>query len=108
MTLEVDSLKAAKDRGWRHAAPGPILPKEMTMKVQMLKTRKGAPDGLNVTEYDAGKIYELPASLAEPWLAAKVCQEVKPGAGPSETKNEAPAGGKGKGGRKIQQGPDAQ
>ena len=92
--LEIESRKAAKDRGWRHAAPGPILPKETNMKVQMLKTRAGAPDGLNVKEYQAGKIYELPSSLAEPWCKAKVCEEVKPGSGPSETK--------GKGGRKKQ------
>jgi hypothetical protein len=87
MTVEVESKKEAKDRGRRHAVPGPILPKEMTMKVRMLTTRTAAPDGLNVREFEAGKTYELPASLAEPWLAAKVCEQDKMGKGPSEKKD---------------------
>jgi len=87
MTVEVESQKEAKDRGRRHAVPGPILPDEVNMKVRMLTTRAAAPDGIHVQEFKAGESYELPASLAEPWLAAKVCEQDKMGKGPSEKKD---------------------
>jgi hypothetical protein len=95
MTLEVESKKEAKDRGRRHAVPDPILPKEVTMKVRMLQTRPAAPDGIHVQEFKAGEVYDLPPSLAEPWLSAKVCEQDKLAPGPSEFKaDEAPAAGK--------------
>lgn len=58
------------------------------MKVRMLQTRPAAPDGLNVQEFKAGQVYDLPVPLAEAWLAAGVCEQDKLAQGPSEFKAE--------------------
>ena len=50
------------------------------IKVRMIQTKKGSPDGIRVIEYQKGEIYDLPASLAEVFLRegwAKKIQEVK-------------------------------
>lgn len=46
------------------------------MKVKMLTTRLAAPDGIHVQEYKSGQTYDLPSSLSEPWIEAKVCKAV--------------------------------
>ena len=38
------------------------------MKIKMLTTHKGSPDGIKIFTYEAGKTYELPASLASIFL----------------------------------------
>jgi hypothetical protein len=101
MTVEVETRKEAKDRGRRHAVPDPILPNEVNMKVRMLQTRPAAPDGIHVQEFKAGETYDVPSSLAEPWLAAKVCEQDKLAPGPSEFKASGDPAGKKKGGTKA-------
>lgn len=53
------------------------------MRVKMLKTVKGSPDGLNVYEYAAGTVHDLPPRLSEIFTGAGFAIEV-PGAGPQE------------------------
>lgn len=40
------------------------LRKEKRMKVRMLISKKGCPDGIHVLDYDAGKSYDMPEQLA--------------------------------------------
>jgi hypothetical protein len=58
------------------------------MKVKMLVTKLGAPDGIHVEEFKAGEVYDHPPSLSEPWIEAKVC---KPAAKPAPAKDKATA-----------------
>lgn len=37
---------------------------EDAMRVRMKETRKGSPDGLTISEYVAGRVYEIPFDLA--------------------------------------------
>ena len=56
------------------------------MKVRMLSTRRGSPDGIEIREYEAGKKYDLSPSLTEIFLGAGWAEEDKEMA-PSETKD---------------------
>jgi len=38
------------------------------MKLKMLQTRSGSPDGVTVNRYERGAVYEVPAALAEVFL----------------------------------------
>ena len=38
------------------------------MKLRMIKTAKGSPDGLKVVEYKKGETYEIPEELAKVFL----------------------------------------
>jgi len=35
------------------------------MKIKMLKTVKGSPNGIDILEYESGEIYNLPKELAD-------------------------------------------
>lgn len=56
------------------------------MKVRMLQTMKGSPDGIQVEEYKVGEVYDLPPSLASVFLREKWAEQDKSLKGPSETK----------------------
>jgi len=56
------------------------------MKVRMLSTRRGSPDGIEIREYEAGRKYDLSPSLAEIFLGAGWAEEDKESA-PPETKD---------------------
>ena len=47
------------------------------MKVRMLRTRTGSPDGLTVELYKAGEVYLLPPPLAEVFLSTGDAEEDK-------------------------------
>ena len=47
------------------------------MKIRMLTTKRGSPDGLEVREYEAGHKYDLPAELASVFLAQGWAEEDK-------------------------------
>ena len=47
---------------------------------------KGSPDGVQVLEYQAGEVYDLPPSLASVFLREKWAEQDKSLKGPSETK----------------------
>lgn len=47
------------------------------MKVRMTQTTKGSPDGIQVNEYEAGKKYDLPESLASVFLGQGFAEEDK-------------------------------
>ena len=47
------------------------------MKVRMLITKRGSPDGLEVREYEAGKKYDLPERLAGIFLSQGWAEEDK-------------------------------
>lgn len=47
------------------------------MKIRMLQTQKGSPDGIQVNEYEQGKKYDLPESLAEVFLDNKWAEQDK-------------------------------
>lgn len=50
-------------------------PPEPTKRVEMCISRSGSPDGFRTVHYEAGAVYELPLSLADPWLARGFCTE---------------------------------
>jgi len=54
------------------------------MKALMLKTHLGAEDGINIKEYKAGEVYDLPAFFYEPWCVRGLCEFYE------ETKIEEP------------------
>jgi len=87
--VEIETKKNLK--GGRHAegAAFPLLQKEKTMRVRMLVDMKGAPDGIHVNDYASGNVYDLPESLAIPWLERGICEQDKILEGPSEKKDEA-------------------
>ena len=58
------------------------------MKVRMLKTMKGSPDGIQVNEYEVGRKYDLPESLGKVFLENKWAEQDKAARGPSETKKK--------------------
>ena len=70
------------------------------MRIRMLVTRRGSPDGIHAVEYRQGEAYDLPLVLAESWLAKGYCEQDKMLAGPEETKDEAPALAKKRGGKR--------
>lgn len=59
------------------------------MKVKMIKTMKGSPDGIQVNEYEAGKEYDLPEGLANNFLGQDVAKKNKEKKGPEENKDLA-------------------
>lgn len=58
------------------------------MRVRMLQTRRGSPDGIRAELYLAGQLYDLPAALAKPWLARGIAEEDKLVPSAPETKVE--------------------
>ena len=49
------------------------------MKLRMLKTRKGAEDGIHVKEYREGEVYTFsPGQLAEAWVKQGIAEPVAP------------------------------
>lgn len=58
------------------------------MRVRMKTTRRGSPDGIHAVEYEVGKVYDLPPSLAQPWLERGICEEDKVLDGPPEIKTK--------------------
>ena len=59
------------------------------MKVRMLTTKQGSPNGLEIRDYEAGQKYDLPARLAEIFLSQGWAEEDKELV--LEVKTEAPA-----------------
>lgn len=47
------------------------------MKVRMLRTQKGSPDGIQVFSYEAGQKYDLPDDLAGVFLREGWAEEDK-------------------------------
>jgi len=47
------------------------------MKIRMLITKKGSPDGIQVIEYQAGQKYDLPQELADVLLREGWAEEDK-------------------------------
>lgn len=47
------------------------------MKIRMLLTKRGSPDGITVLEYEAGRKYDIPAPLATIFLAQGWAEEDK-------------------------------
>lgn len=47
------------------------------MKIRMLRTLKGSPDGIEVREYEAGRKYDIPESLAANFLGQGAAEEDK-------------------------------
>ncbi len=47
------------------------------MKIRMLVTKKGSPDGIQVIEYQAGQKYDLPQELADVLLREGWAEEDK-------------------------------
>lgn len=45
------------------------------MRVRMLRTQAGSPDGIVVEEYRAGESYDLPAHLASAFLEVRAAEE---------------------------------
>jgi hypothetical protein len=41
-----------------------LNPPKPTIRILMLETKKGAPDGITTVDYEAGKIYDVPEDLA--------------------------------------------
>jgi len=70
---------------------------EDAMRVRMKETRKGSPDGLTISEYVAGRVYEIPFDLAEVFvregwsIVVEVEPEEQPALKPKVTKPRAPA-----------------
>lgn len=60
------------------------------MKIKMTQDKKGSPNGIQVIDYEKGKVYDIPAELAEPWIARKLAVAVKP----AEPKAEGQPGSK--------------
>lgn len=58
------------------------------MRVEVLTTMDGSPDGVLVRTYEVGGIYEMPTGLAEVFLAEGWGREVK---GAADVQEEAPA-----------------
>ncbi|GAI86465.1 unnamed protein product [marine sediment metagenome] len=57
----------------------------------MTQDKKGSPDGIQVIDYEKGKVYDLPIELAEPWIARKLAVAVKsadPDKGQPESKEK--------------------
>jgi hypothetical protein len=46
------------------------------VKIRMLRTAKGSPDGIQVNEYRQGEIYEVPGRLAEIFLGENWAEKV--------------------------------
>ncbi len=51
--------------------------KEKTLKVKMKEDNEGAPDGIEVKEYKKGEVYDLPESLAKPWIKQGIAEKPK-------------------------------
>ena len=47
------------------------------MEVRMVLSARGSPDGIEVRHYEAGKKYDLPAELADVFLAQGWAEEDK-------------------------------
>ena len=47
------------------------------MKIQMLKTKLGSSNGINVTEYEEGEIYDISEPLAEIFLSDNSAKEIE-------------------------------
>lgn len=47
------------------------------IRVKILETVKGSPDGIQVFEYREGEVCDLPSSLASIFLEAGYAEEVK-------------------------------
>jgi len=48
------------------------------MKILMVETKKGSPDGINISEFAKGKEYDLPPGLADVFIHegwAKIVEE---------------------------------
>lgn len=61
----------------------------------MLRAANGSPDGMHVLRYEAGEVYDLPASLAEVFLREGWAEEDKqlPGSTEQTAASAAPEAG---------------
>jgi len=48
-----------------------------SIKIRMLRTAKGSPDGIRVNEYKQGEVYELPRCLVDIFLSENWAEEIK-------------------------------
>jgi hypothetical protein len=64
---------------------------EPMVRVRMLRTMNGSPDGIQVNTYEAGQVYDkVPQSLADVFLREGAAEEDKQRAGPAERKESTP------------------
>lgn len=61
------------------------------MKIKVIRTFDGCPDGIKSVKYEEGKEYDVPAKLGTVALAAGLAEEVKPEAKAPENKAIKPA-----------------
>jgi hypothetical protein len=70
-----------KISNWREPGriPTPFNPNEgaKIMKIRMLTTAKGSPDGINIYEYEAGKKYDISEHLGNIFLDADMAEQDK-------------------------------
>lgn len=59
------------------------------MRVRMLRTAPGSPDGIRVELYKAGEVYDLPPRLSEIFISGGSAEEDKTLDGMIEVKDEA-------------------
>ena len=62
-----------EDRAAREKAEAGMRP----IKIRMLRTKKGSPDGIRINEYQEGEVYELSGSLATVFLGEGWAEEIK-------------------------------
>jgi hypothetical protein len=68
------------------------------MKLKMLETRQGSPDGISVATYEEGQTYDIPKDLAgvfirEDWAEPLKKKEADPAASGAVTKGQKNQGG---------------
>ena len=47
------------------------------MKIKMVKTSLGSPDGIKVQQYEAGKVYDVPEELGLLFVESEVAKKVE-------------------------------
>jgi hypothetical protein len=84
----------------KRQAEAPRVPhgqtKEISMRVRMLTNRKGSSDGVHAERFMQGQVYDLPASLAKPYLERGYAEQDKMVEAAPETKEALPAATDGK------------
>ena len=51
------------------------------VKIRMLSTREGSPDGIRIEKYLENQIYEIPSSLAAIFISEGWAEAIEPGTG---------------------------
>ena len=94
MPAEITALNPKRLAEAPRVPHGPA--KETTMRVRMLTTRKGSSDGIHAERFMQGQVYDLPASLAKPYIEKGCAEQDKMVEAAPETKEAPPAAPDGK------------